>query len=277
MLLIIELFAQYTSQLSSGNKISIADQQKLLQYHNIARAQVGSPPLVWDTTLEQAAVKCLQEKQPTEMQHGICKYIPELADVGENLMSGGDGPGAALTFIGEKCLCSPQTLQSFTTSYAFDESTGHWSQVVWKKSQKMSCVQIQTGGVIYCHYSPAGNMIGAPAYSQPPTNSDCSGSTLNQRAFLQGPVSSGTVSLPPTANNAYKPTTVHTQPSSPSKAVYSASFTKSSESEIPSGLQKNKSTKKKCRNKKYLRRQGSEQHRRAKAKDKITGDSSFAK
>ena len=195
-------YAQYSG--TSGNLISLADQQKLLQYHNIARAQVGSAPLVWDTSLEQAAVKCLQEKKPKEMQHGICGYIPALADVGENLASGGDGPGAALMFIGEKCQSSTQTLQSFTTSYKFE--VGHWSQVVWKDSQKMSCAQVQANGVIYCHYSPAGNVIGAPAYSQPPTNSDCNGGTLNEQAFTQSstpvtPSKSSNVIVPSTQNN----------------------------------------------------------------------------
>ena len=70
------------------NVITKHDKQMILNYHNTARHQVGSPPLIWDTALENAAMECLRQKQPTEMEHGICDDIPALSDVGENLALG---------------------------------------------------------------------------------------------------------------------------------------------------------------------------------------------
>ena len=86
-----------------------------------------------------------------------------------------------MSFVGEKCTISKASSQSYT----FNSSTGHWTQVVWQGSQKMSCAQLEAGGVMYCHYYPAGNIIGSPAYSHPPTNNDCKGKSLNQQSFAK--------------------------------------------------------------------------------------------
>ena len=208
------VYAQY-----GGNAITAADQALLLKYHNIARAQVGSPPLTWDTTLEQAAVKCLQEKRPSSLTHGICKDQPALANVGENLAQGTNinGAKAALMFIGEKCEAGG-SLASYTSSFSGGSSAGHYTQVVWKGSKTMSCAMLQVGSPIYCHYSPAGNMMGASAYSKPPPTSDCNGGQLNEAEFGKGspgaytPPSGGstpgTGTTPPSsAPNSYNPST----------------------------------------------------------------------
>ena len=170
----------------NGNMISESDKQLILKYHNIARAQVGSSPLSWSSSLESAGVQCLLEKRPSVMQHGICKGISGLESVGENLASGGDGPNAALMFIGEKCAMSSSELSNNIQRYSFSSASGHWTQVVWKTSSSMSCVQTVSGGVIYCHYASAGNMIGASAYDRVPTKSDCSGNSLNRPVFTSG-------------------------------------------------------------------------------------------
>eukprot|EP00835_Amoeboradix_gromovi_P003814 NODE_267_length_12253_cov_0.255718.p3 type:complete len:300 gc:universal NODE_267_length_12253_cov_0.255718:9873-8974(-) len=164
----ILVYAEYSTNL---NQISTDDKKKLLDYHNIARAQVGSPPLIWSTDMEVAAIKCLSEWKPTTMDHGICKEYEHLTNVGENLASGGDGPGAAVMFIQEKC--ANQRLSSYLKSYSFHHDDGHYTQVVWKTTQKMSCVQTIENGVIYCHYSPVGNILSLPAYSHLPTDVDC--------------------------------------------------------------------------------------------------------
>ena len=195
------VFGQYGDNVE--NKISAADKETLLKYHNIARAQVGSAPLTWDTTMEKAGLKCLQDKRPTKMTHGICKDTPGLEKVGENLASGGDGPGAAVMFIGEKCQVPQNSLTSYQSTYSFDDGTGHWSQVVWKDSQRMSCAQIVASGLIYCHYSPPGNVIGGKTYTKAPSNSDCKGGKFDKTAFLQsstvqtnGAAPSGTAPTP---------------------------------------------------------------------------------
>ena len=177
------MFIIFIYQLFSQNTITETDKQAILQYHNTARGQCGSEPLVWDNSLEQAAVQCLQEKQPRNLQHGICNYIPRLNEAGENLYSGGNGADAALGFIGEKCGIS--NFGALTQSFSGGMQAGHWTQVVWKDTKSMSCAQVVSGGPIYCHYLPAGNFVGQPAILKAPTNSDCSGSKLNSQAFTQ--------------------------------------------------------------------------------------------
>ena len=169
----------------NGNAISYADKQSILLYHNIARAQVGSPAIVWDTGMEQSAVSCLQQHQPTSMQHGLCSSIGTLNGAGENLSVGVSGVQGVLGFIGEKC-SSPNTA-AYTAAYSFSSAEGHWTQAVWRGTQRMSCAQTSPTGVMFCHYLPAGNTMGVSAYPMVPSNSDCTGGTLDQQAFTQQP------------------------------------------------------------------------------------------
>ena len=154
--------AQYG--LNGANKITSNQQKQMVDYFNSARAQVGTAPLLWDSKMENAAVQCLQKKSRGQMQHGICGdsigQASGFGSAGENIQSGGDGPNAALSFIGEMCSVGNWNEYTRPGNYHFSGSDGHYSQVVWKTSKKVSCAQVINNGVIYCHFAPAGNMIG---------------------------------------------------------------------------------------------------------------------
>ena len=69
--------------------------------------------------------------------------------------------------------------------YSFS-SAGHWSAVVWNTSKKVSCVQTKKNSVIYCHFSPAGNMLGSlkPPINKMPDLSYCTNNKFNTNNWL---------------------------------------------------------------------------------------------
>lgn len=68
-------------------------------------------------------------------------------------------------------------------SYRFDFSTGHYTQVVWAKTDKVGCgvTVFQDGGffstLLVCNYGPAGNFQGEPIYTQGGTCRACPAGT----------------------------------------------------------------------------------------------------
>ena len=163
------------AQAYGSNSLTQEDKDLLIKYHNAARAEIGNPPLTWSNELEAGSVQCMKELAPTEMKHGICKGIPAVANVGENLAigTGMTGAQAALMFIGEKC-----------GNGGDPSDLNHYTQVVWKDTKTMSCAKSQgsMGPLIYCHYSPPGNIIGN-AYGKRPANADCNGAKFDEAKF----------------------------------------------------------------------------------------------
>ncbi len=203
----------------SGNTLTKEDQKKLVQYMNGARASVGSAPLEWDTAMEAAGVQCLNKYSNGQMEHGICKSVPGLEQVGENLMSGGTGADAAIGFITELCQVTDWT--TFIKPNKYNFQAGHYSQIVWNTSKKVSCVQVVNNGVIYCHYSPPGNMIGSaiPPISNLPDLSLCKSGKLDTKAWI-AKYGNGTVPedpIAPTLENPSVKIPITTMPASSSQ------------------------------------------------------------
>ena len=102
----------------------------------------------------------------------------------------------------------------------------------------MSCVQIASDGVVYCHYSPPGNFIGQPATSTPPTNADCgSDGKLNIPVFQQESAATGKTlqtSTTPPANPPTKPSPQAPAPNVPATPPALVSNTPNPSSILPS-------------------------------------------
>lgn len=142
----------------------------ITELHNQARRKVGVPDLVWDpalATIAQAwASKCIDEEAPTGLiDHNASRGVGYPASVGENIFgsSGAPTPEQAV---------SSWVSEAKNYNYAANTCAGvcgHYTQVVWKTTQKVGCAIYQCpglkfGGTLVCDYSPAGNVNGQRPY-----------------------------------------------------------------------------------------------------------------
>ncbi|KAF9873491.1 hypothetical protein CkaCkLH20_08950 [Colletotrichum karsti] len=145
--------AAATSAASSSGSID-ADQQKALDAHNAARAEVGVSDLVWDATLAANA-----QEWATHLTSVGSLTHSQTSGEGENLymQSGGGAPNlnAANAWLGEKSQYNGETISS--TNYM---SFGHYTQAVWKSTTKVGmAIATDSKGATYvvARYSPPGN------------------------------------------------------------------------------------------------------------------------
>ena len=142
------------------NQLTASDQQQVIDIHNAERIALGNPPLRWDVNMESAAIRCMQTYNITTITAGLCQNDTTLGSAGENISNSGTGAVISNLFINEKCNIKDMNALTTPNAYKFDSTIGHYTQAIWKESLRMSCVQIQQGGVIYCHYLAGGNIQG---------------------------------------------------------------------------------------------------------------------
>ncbi|TRD09869.1 SCP-like extracellular [Erythrobacter insulae] len=141
--------------------------QVMLRDHNAARAEVGTPALVLDAELSKQALAYAQELASS----GRFEHSPNNAreGQGENLWA-----GTASAFSYERMAAGWIDEKEFYIhgNFPFVSSTGRWqdvghyTQIIWKNTDKLGC-GIATGGgrdVLVCRYSPPGNVVGQYAY-----------------------------------------------------------------------------------------------------------------
>jgi pathogenesis-related protein 1 len=146
-----------------------ADARKFVEAHNVVRAAVRRPPdyqgpwspvppVAWSDEIAstaQAWAEHLRDTRKCGLLHSDTRY-------GENLAAGKgmDAEGAVRMWAGE--------IDRFTYSpeYAFEARSGHYSQIVWRRTTSIGCGRATCGGnaVVVCRYSPAGNHIGKAPY-----------------------------------------------------------------------------------------------------------------
>lgn len=136
-------------------------QQSYLSAHNSFRATHHASPLSWDSQLAAAASKwgthCVFE-------HSGGSLLP--TSYGENLY--------ASSGIQKDASIGVQAWNDEEKDYDYDipgfgESTGHFTQVVWKGSERVGCALVNCKLAIFsttqdstfsvCVYSPAGNVV----------------------------------------------------------------------------------------------------------------------
>ncbi|KAK5133672.1 hypothetical protein LTR08_007526 [Meristemomyces frigidus] len=125
----------------------------VLNSTNYYRAQHQASALVWDTTLAQYA-QAYAEK---------CIWEHSGGPYGENLASGYDSPAPAI---------DAWAREEKEYNYAkakFSESTGHYTQLVWRNTTTVGCGAKQcsnaasngvNGWYVVCEYTPRGNVEG---------------------------------------------------------------------------------------------------------------------
>ena len=127
-----------------------ASTQEILQVHNKYRSRHHAPPLKWDRELASYAENYAKH----------CKFAHSHGKYGENLAAGYPTITAAI-----------DQWYSEISKYSykkpgFKASTGHFTQVVWKGTEKIGCAVITCNGkkgtpgkYLVCEYSPAGNIV----------------------------------------------------------------------------------------------------------------------
>ncbi|KDN62445.1 putative SCP-like extracellular protein [Colletotrichum sublineola] len=139
-----------------------ADQQRALDLHNIARAEVGNGNLVWDAELAKSAQKWanyLTTKRALE-------HDSNTGGQGENLASMSGGPStyyayAVELWLKEKALYDNKPITDKGSPNYHDY--GHYTQCIWKGTQRVGlALAVDENGTVFvvARYFPAGNYIG---------------------------------------------------------------------------------------------------------------------
>ncbi len=138
-------------------------QTPILAAHNAERAQVGTPPLVWDDTLAaHAAVWAQRLAQLGRLEHSANADRP---GEGENLWMGSAGGYSPAEMVagwaGEKADFSNGTFPDVARSGNW-QSVGHYTQMIWRATTAVGCAKASSAqaDILVCRYAPAGNFTG---------------------------------------------------------------------------------------------------------------------
>lgn len=130
-----------------------------LDQHNMYRERHGAAPLVWNKTLAKGA-KAWAEQCVFEHDNQT--------EAGENLYAAWGVSDLSPSYIAKEAVDS--WYEEATKNYDFanpeiNGDTGHFTQVVWKKTRSLGCAQSvcdnDTMNLVVCRYWPPGNDIDA--------------------------------------------------------------------------------------------------------------------
>jgi uncharacterized protein YkwD len=158
-----------TASISASAKAPAAGAREFVDAHNVVRAAVQRPanypgpwtpvpPVTWSDELAgtaQAWAEHLRDTLKCGLAHSDTRD-------GENLAAGKDmdAEHAVRMWAGEI------DRYNYSPIYEFEPRSGHYSQLVWRKTTNIGCGRASCGrnAVVVCRYSPAGNHIGKAPY-----------------------------------------------------------------------------------------------------------------
>lgn len=161
---------QGNSSGTSVSRLTAAERDEFVRYHNRVRAEVGVGGVTWSEDLARVAQEWADHLATTgTFEHRNTVGGQWTTTYGENLAQGfGNGYSAKSGLDGwysEKRDYVPHTPISIADPNFF--KIGHYTQMVWSKSQKIGAgaAEIKTGPfkggiVVVCNYDPPGNMAG---------------------------------------------------------------------------------------------------------------------
>lgn len=134
----------------------------VLARHNALRAKHGDTPAM---ELDQDLIKAAQAWSESQLAKAQMEHATSDGTFGENLAySMSSSQDFRTDFDTTATQRWYDEIKDFDFSKpAWNEKTGHFTQVVWKASTKLGCGTASDGPNVYvtCRYSPAGNMMGA--------------------------------------------------------------------------------------------------------------------
>lgn len=123
-------------------------EQTMLSIHNALRAKHSAPPVEWDSTLADFALKHAQQ----------CGFNHSGGPYGENWAAGYATPKAAV----QGWYDEGKNYDYSAATFSYD--TAHFTQVVWVGTKKIGCANVpcktedgNTADFLVCEYDPAGN------------------------------------------------------------------------------------------------------------------------
>ena len=119
----------------------------VLNSTNTYRRQHNASDLTWNDTLASYA----------EEHVSACQFAHTHGPYGENLAQGYSDITSSIDGWGDE-----RSIYDFEDGQ-FDASTGHFTQLVWKNTTSTGCGAKScgdSGWLLFCEYSPAGNVIG---------------------------------------------------------------------------------------------------------------------
>jgi pathogenesis-related protein 1 len=163
-----------------ASRVSAAEGEALVAFHNEARREVGAPPVAWSAEVASFAQQWADhiaatgkfDHRPYAMEKSETEAVDAADELpkqiyGENLAIGSGEFGAvdgARGWYAEKKDYVPGT--PIPTDLA-QFKAGHYTQLVWTKTKKIGAGKaiVQTGEfkgwtVIVCNYDPSGNWEG---------------------------------------------------------------------------------------------------------------------
>ncbi|EWS74819.1 SCP-like extracellular protein (macronuclear) [Tetrahymena thermophila SB210] len=174
-----------------------AQRQILLDTHNIVRNKIAggedkSQPqaanmmaMNWSISLEAAAQAWANNLSQVMVHSDDKDYGENLAESGWTTQSDYDPASQVIMWFYEYKDPSWQT--SYISAYQYSCSYGHYSQVVWAKSNSLGCGHSYFfDGTYYqhytvCQYEASGNYLGQPVYVQGTPCSQCGSQQCNTK------------------------------------------------------------------------------------------------
>lgn len=132
--------------------------------HNRVRGELGLPPLAWSEDLARYAgtwAGKLQRKG-CRLQHRPPSG-PDAQRYGENIFSMTGQPATVGDVVGS---WAEEVQQYDARTNRCKGVCGHYTQIVWKASQRLGCAMATCGDteVWVCNYDPPGNFVGERPY-----------------------------------------------------------------------------------------------------------------
>jgi uncharacterized protein YkwD len=139
------------------------DHRDWLDAHNLARDDVGLPPLAWSDRLARDAAGWARHLARNNLYDHASPDVRK--GQGENLWRGPKGYWNAWEkvgfFIAEKRHFRPGNFPDVSRTGRWND-VAHYTQIIWPQTREVGCAVAHTASdeVLVCRYWPAGNVWG---------------------------------------------------------------------------------------------------------------------